>query len=168
MNSQCLIVRYGELFLKGRNRPDFIQKLINNINLSFQKNNFFNFNIRKFHDQLIITAKNDKELSKTFPCLKKIFGISTFYLAYQLESDCEKLYKFVENITDYYEINFTTFKFDISRGDKSFPKNSLTLQKELGEIIVKEQSLKVNLNNPQKTFYIRVYREFILFFTEKM
>jgi len=168
MSNQCLIVRYGELFLKGKNRPDFAQKLVNNINLSFQKNNLFNFNIRKFHDQLIITAKNDKELSKTFPCLKKIFGISTFYLAYQLENDCEKLYKFVENITDYYEINFTTFKFDISRGDKSFPKNSLTLQKELGGIIVKEQGLKVNLNNPQKTFYIRVYREFTLFFTEKI
>lgn len=87
MNNQCLIVRYGELFLKGKNRPDFVQKLVNNINLSFQKNNFSNFNIRELHDQLKITTENDKELSKMLPCLKKIFGISTFYLAYQLEND---------------------------------------------------------------------------------
>jgi tRNA uracil 4-sulfurtransferase len=168
MNNQCLIVRYGELFLKGKNRPDFVQKLITNINLSFQKNNFSNFNIRKLHDQLMITAESDSELAKILPFLNKIFGISTFYLAYQLENDCEKLYDFVRKITDYHEINFTTFKFDISRSDKTFPKNSLTLQKELGEIIVKEQGLKVNLKNPDKIFYVRVYHSFILFLTEKI
>jgi len=168
MNKQCLIVRYGELFLKGKNRPDFVQKLINNIDLSFQKNNFSNFNIRKLHDQLMITAESDSELAKMLLSLNKIFGISTFYLAYQLENDCEKLYDFFKKITDYQEINFTTFKFDISRSDKTFSKNSLTLQKELGEIIVKERGLKVNLTNPQKIFYIRIYRNFILFFTEKM
>ncbi|CAI2199056.1 11900_t:CDS:1, partial [Funneliformis geosporum] len=124
--------------------------------------------IRKLHDQLIITAKDDQELPTLIPCLKKVFGISTFFLAYQLENDYEKLCKFVENITDYYEINFTTFKFDISRSDKTFSKNSLTLQKELGEIIVKKQNLKVKLNNPQTTFYIRIYHQFILFFTEKI
>jgi len=102
-----------------------------------------------------------------FPALSKVFGISTFFLAYRLENDCEKLYNFVREITNYYKIDFTTFKFDISRSDKTFSKNSLTLQKELGEIVVKRQGLKVNLSNPQKTFYIRIYRGFILFFTEK-
>ena len=168
MNKRCLIVRYGELFLKGKNRPDFVQKLINNINLTFQKNNFSNFNIRKLHDQLMITVESDSELSKMLPSLNKVFGVSTFYLAYQLENGCEKLYDFVRKITDYQKINFTTFKFDISRNDKTFSKNSLTLQKELGEIIVKKQGLKVNLTNPQKIFYIRIYRNFILFFTEKI
>jgi len=102
-----------------------------------------------------------------FP-LKKIFGISIFYVAYQLESDYEKLHNFVKEITDYYEINFTTFKFDVSRSDKNFPKNSLTLQKELGGIMTEKQGLKVNLNNPEKTFYVRIYENFTLFFTEKV
>src|SRR6185436_10723459 len=141
---------------------------INNINLSFQKNNLSNFGVKKLHDQLMITAESDSELSKMLPPLNKVFGISTFYLAYQLENDCEKLYNFVRKITDYCEINFATFKFDISRNDITFSKNSLTLQKELGEIIVKEQGLKVNLTNPQKIFFIRIYRNFILFFTEKI
>ncbi|CAG8723880.1 8666_t:CDS:2, partial [Ambispora leptoticha] len=74
--------------------------------------------------------------------LSKVFGISVFYLAYQLENDGEKLYDFVRRINDYYEVNSATFKFVISRSDKTFFKNSLTLQKELGEIVVKEQGLK--------------------------
>lgn len=139
MYKKCLIIRYGELFLKGKNRNGFIQKLFANITLTFQKNNFSNFNIRKLSDQLIVTNKDDKELPKMIPSLSKVFGISVFYLNYYLENDCQKLYDFVREITNYYEINFTTFKFDISRNDKTFPKNSLTLQKELGEIVVKEQ-----------------------------
>src|SRR5438132_4960406 len=166
MNNRCLIIRYGELFLKGKNRNDFVQKLIDNIHLSLQKNNLSNYNIKKLHDQLIITAKDDQELSKMFTALNKVFGISTFFLACRLENDCEKLYNFVREITNYYEINFTTFKFDISRSDKTFSKNSLTLQKELGEIVVKGQGLKVNLSSPDKTFYIRIYRDFILFLIE--
>ena len=38
---KCIIIRYGELFLKGKNRNVFIQKLISNIILTFQKNDFF-------------------------------------------------------------------------------------------------------------------------------
>jgi len=101
MSKKILIIRYGELFLKGKNRSDFVEKLINNINLSFQKNNLSNFGIKKLHDQLMITAESDSELSKMLPPLNKVFGISTFYLAYQLENDCEKLYNFVRKITDY-------------------------------------------------------------------
>ncbi|CAG8815140.1 5459_t:CDS:2, partial [Gigaspora margarita] len=156
------------LFLKGKNRNDFIQKLVANITLTFQKNNFSNFNIKKLSDQLIVTNKEEKELPKMISSLNKVFGISVFYLTYYLENDCQKLYDFVREITNYYEINFTTFKFDISRNDKTFSKNSLTLQKELGNIITQGQGLKVNLSNPEKTFYIRIYRNFILFFTEKI
>jgi thiamine biosynthesis protein ThiI len=67
MKNKCLIIRYGELFLKGKNRNDFIQKLIDNIKKTFSQNNFSNFNIRKNHDQLIITTKNEEELPKMLP-----------------------------------------------------------------------------------------------------
>jgi tRNA uracil 4-sulfurtransferase len=82
MYKKCLIVRYGELFLKRKNRNDFIQKLIDNITLTFQKNNLSGLVIKKFSDQLIITAKEEKELTNLLPILKNIFGISTFFLAY--------------------------------------------------------------------------------------
>jgi len=70
-------------------------------------------------------------------------------------------------LNDYSEINFTNFKLDIRRSYKIFPQTSLALQKELGEIIRQKFNVKVNLTNPQKTFYIRVYRDFILIFSEK-
>jgi len=170
MKANCLIIRYGELFLKGKNRNYFIQKLVDNISLTFQQNNFHDFQIEKLSDQLIITNKNDneEELAYLLPLLKNIFGIGVFFLAFRLEANLEKLYQFVENYFDYYTNDLSTFKFDISRGDKSFSKNSLTLQKELGAIVTGKYNWKVNLTNPQKTFYLRIYRNFILFFTEKL
>jgi thiamine biosynthesis protein ThiI len=170
MKNECLVIRYGELFLKGKNRNYFIQKLVNNVSLAFQKNNFHDFQIEKLSDQLIITNQNDdkEEFAQLLPLLKNIFGIGVFFLASRLEANLEKLYQFVENYFDCCANDFSTFKFDISRGDKNFPKNSLTLQKELGAIVTRKYGWKVNLTNPQKTFYLRIYRNFILFFTEKL
>jgi len=170
MKVNCLVVRYGELFLKGKNRKYFIQKLVDNISLTFQRNDYQDFQIEKLSDQLIITTKNDswEEAPRLLPLLKNVFGIDVFFAAFRLAADLDQLYQFMENFFACYQNNFSTFKFDISRGDKSFVKNSLTLQNELGAMVTKKYSWKVNLINPQKTFYLRIYRHFILFFTEKL
>jgi tRNA uracil 4-sulfurtransferase len=140
MKVNCLVVRYGELFLKGKNRNFFIQKLVDNISLTFQQNNYHEFQIEKLSDQLIITTKNDgeKEIVSLLPLLKNVFGIDAFFVASRLEADLDKLYRFVENFFRHRTNNFNTFKFDIRRSDKNFSKDSLTLQKELGEIATKK------------------------------
>src|SRR3954471_24479137 len=121
----CCVVRYGELFLKGKNRHYFIQKLVDSVTLAFHKNNFSEFSIRKLSDQLLITTKNESKLVSLIPILKNIFGISVYYLSYQLESNVEELYEFVENLTNYYEVELADFCFNIGRSSKKFPKNSL-------------------------------------------
>ncbi|CAH1755805.1 23181_t:CDS:2 [Entrophospora sp. SA101] len=166
--SKCLVIGYGELFLKKKNRHLFIQQLVNNLSLVLKKNNFIDLNIRKFFDRLIITSENNESLLNLMPRLEKIAGISNFYLAYQLESNVENLSNFAENFSDYYEINFTTFCLSIKRNDKLFPKNSFLLQKELGEVIRKKYNLRVDLTNPDKTFSIRIYQDFMLIFSEKI
>ncbi|MCE8159077.1 MAG: tRNA 4-thiouridine(8) synthase ThiI [Candidatus Moeniiplasma glomeromycotorum] len=172
---KVLVVHYGELFLKGGNRSFFIQKLVNNISLTLQKNHFSHFQISTEFNQLLIIPpaslpieQVDQELVSLLTILKSVFGISVFFRAFQLESSLPQLVHFVNNLTDYYQFNFNSFKFDISRGDKNFPSNSLTLQKELGEILVKKHNLQVNLDHPEKTFYVRIYQPFILFYQERL
>ena len=117
---EYIVVRYGELFLKGQNRHFFVQKLINNLKKMCQKNNFPTISIKKFFDCLIIGSEDKNQLTLLIPHLEKVFGISVFYLAHQLDSDLEHLYNFVRNLTNYYEIDFNTFKFDISRNYKNY------------------------------------------------
>jgi thiamine biosynthesis protein ThiI len=76
---KCIIIRYGELFLKGKNRCFFIQKLITNLDKARQKNVFSSLKIRQFYDQLIITSEEEGQLTNFFSHLEKVFGISVFY-----------------------------------------------------------------------------------------
>nr|CAG8435682.1 12342_t:CDS:2 [Entrophospora candida] len=111
----------------------------------------------------------NKGLSEVRDCSGPAFAkIPNKGETYQLESSFESLLSLANNLSHYCGINFTTFRLDVKRSDKKFPKNSLTLQKELGEIIRKKYDLKVDLSDPQKTFYIRIYPQFILFFSEKI
>jgi thiamine biosynthesis protein ThiI len=79
----------------------------------------------------------------------------------------EELNNFVEGLTSYHAINFLSFKLDIKRNDKTFPETSAVLREKLGGKIKNKYNLKVDLTSPEKTFYIRIYRQFILFFTER-
>ncbi|CAG8499831.1 31279_t:CDS:2 [Gigaspora margarita] len=152
---------------QGKNRQFFIQKLVANLGKAIKKNVFYSLKIRQFYDQLIITGQEEEQLTNFFPHLEKIFGISVFYLTYYLPSDLTKLHQFAENLADYYPIEFRSFKLDIKRNDKSFAETSAGLREKLGSKIKNKYNLKVDLTSPEKIFYIRIYRQFILFFTER-
>ncbi|CAG8496977.1 4399_t:CDS:2, partial [Ambispora leptoticha] len=109
---------------------------IDNVSLVFQKNDYHDFQIEKFSDQLIITAKSDskEEVTRLLPLLRNVFGIEIFFLAFRLRADLGELYQFVEDFFRGSTSNASTFKLDISRSNKNFLKDSLTLQKELGAI----------------------------------
>ncbi|CAG8819348.1 26982_t:CDS:1, partial [Racocetra persica] len=164
---KCVVVRYGELFLKGKNRRFFIQKLVTNLIIVCQKNHLENLRIKRFFDQLMISAKEENQLLRLLPLLEKVFGISVFYLTYYLSSDLTELHQFAENLADYYPIEFRSFKLDIKRNDKTFPETSAVLREKLGGKIKSKYHLKVDLTSPEKIFYIRIYRQFILFFAER-
>jgi thiamine biosynthesis protein ThiI len=165
---KCIVVRYGELFLKGKNRYLFINSLIKNLKKIAKEKELKGCQIEKNFDCLIINSENEEELSTFFLSLNKVFGISVFHFTYRLQSKLEELKIFVSNIKNYYEIDDKSdFKFDISRIDKNFPINSINLQKELGAILSEKHKWKVKLTNPTTTFFVRIYKGFIFFFLSK-
>jgi len=163
---KCLIIRFGELFLKKRNQNLFVEQLINNVRLAFLHNNLQTIQIEKKFDQILLTA-NKREFEKLKNILQQIFGISVFYCGYQIPSSLEKLIEFVNNISAYFSLDFANFKLDIKRIDKNFIPNSLFLQNQLGNIFTKKYHCQVKLNQPAQTFYIRIYAQFILFLGKK-
>jgi len=163
---KCLVIRFGELFLKKRNQNLFVEQLINNVRLAFLHNNLQTIQIEKKFDQILLTA-NEREFDKLKNILQQIFGISVFYCGYQIPNSLEKLIEFVNNISAYFSLDFANFKLDIKRIDKNFIPNSLSLQNQLGNIFTKKHHCQVKLNQPAQTFYIRIYAQFILFLGKK-
>ena len=83
-----ILIRYGELSTKGKNRKDFIRRLYTNVKHAL--NMFEAIEIEKTHDRMYIHL-NETDPFEIKPYLEKIFGISSFSFAVRVDSDIEKL-----------------------------------------------------------------------------
>jgi thiamine biosynthesis protein ThiI len=165
-----LIVRFGELFLKKRNRSLFINDLINNLNNSFQKNNLEFIKIERYFDQFFININNleVQKLEIIENLLKSTFGIDSYYVGYlSNEERFQELEFFFENIDKFIKIDFTKFRLTIKRSDKDFPINSVELQKKFGALVAKKFNLKVSLEEYEKNIEIAIHKKFVIFLLKK-
>ncbi|WNE41656.1 MAG: putative tRNA sulfurtransferase [Mycoplasmataceae bacterium] len=166
-----LIIRFGELFLKKRNRETFVNKLVNNLKISFEKNNLKSVWLEKSFDQLFINVNDLTEIENNVieDLLKNTFGISNYYRGYLSSKDIYKdIEYFFDNLNNFLEINFTSFRVSFKRNDKSFPMDSQSLERKFGGLIAKKYNLKVSLIDYQKNIEVSIYKNFAIFLINKI
>lgn len=138
-----ILIRYGELFLKGKNKGYFERTLINQIR---ERLNGFNCEVKKISGRYFVCGYNDYDEFQIIEALSKIFGIHSISPAKMIDTS-------VENITNYIsqlEIPQHSFRVTVKRADKSFPINSSEFAGKMGGVILKNNNhLKVDLINPQ-------------------
>lgn len=166
-----LIIRFGELFLKKKNRSLFINRLVDNLKNSFQKNNLKIVKIERYFDQLFIDTENlDIEESNCVESiLKNTFGISSYYTGYLSNKEIIKEIEFFfENMDKFLEINFTKFRLTIKRRDKSFPIKSIDLQRKFGGLVAKKFNLKISLEEYEKNIEVVIHKNFAIFLLKRV
>jgi len=146
------IVRYGEIGIKGLNRPFFENKLISNIREIVNENGL---KLKKINGRIII--ETDKDISEK---LKKVFGIVSFSIAYKTE--LEKLYDFVIELLK--NKKFETFRITANRINKEYKKTSNEIANELGSIIVNKLKKKVSLKKYELNVNIEIADKAYIFF----
>lgn len=149
-----ILVRYGELTTKGKNRKDFINKLYQNMKNALQ--GFTNLKYEKSFDRIYIIL-NGEDHEAVCDKLKMVFGISSFSLAIKIPSDVEKMKEVSLQIAK--EFEGETFKMDTRRHHKAFYMNSDEINRACATEILKNTELKVNVKNPDLRISIEV-REF--------
>ncbi len=153
---EILLVKTGEIALKGLNRATFENMLIKNIRWRLKKSG--EFNIHRAQSTIYIEPKSsDADLDDAVERLKKVFGISLFSRALSTEKDIEIIKKdTIEYVKDDL-MGAKTFKVKAKRADKSFPLNSPQLQAELGGALLEAYPhLKVDVHNPEVTVTVEV------------
>lgn len=143
---KVIIIRYGEIYLKGDNRSYFEKLLAENIKYSL---NGFKYDLKVKRGRYIISDFEDEEgiISK----LSKVFGIHSFSLGYMIPSDLEIIKQTALSVIKHGQ----TFKVETNRADKRFPKNSQQISAEVGGFILEKiRNLKVDLHNPDFTVFI--------------
>jgi len=149
------IIRYGEIGLKGLNRPFFENKLVDNIRCSVGKKTN-NFKILKKQGRIILEAEDDVSEN-----LKRVFGIVNFSTA-EKASSYEELKEIVLRLVK--AKKFETFRVTASRTNKDFQKTSEEVARELGALIAENTGKRVDLKNFDLNAQIEISDCFYVFF----
>lgn len=162
MEYKYIVIRYGEIGTKGKNKKDFIKCLFKNVKNALKDNEKLNFINR--YDRLYIEL-NGTDPKELYSKLEMISGISSFSPVYFMERSMEALEKTVEEVIK--DIEFDTFKVDAKRADKTFEIESMEINRRIATIILKNKDVKVDVHNPSLRFNIEVRNEGIYLYFEK-
>lgn len=140
---KCIIVRYCEIHLKGKNRGYFEKLLQTNIQNALSG---ISHKLKVMHSRYLIENYNDDEYNLIVEKLKKVAGVHTISPAMVVDSD----YGAIKEVAfELCKDRSGTFKVETNRADKTFPLDSMSVSRNLGgDILENFPNLKVDVKNP--------------------
>lgn len=156
MNKEYVIlVRYGEISLKGLNRHVFIDLLVKNIRNTLK--NFDSVRVQKIQGRIIIHI-DESELEEGMKAVQRVFGIVSISPAAVVESKMEVIEQAVLNEARKHDFN--TFRITAKRGDKQFPMKSPDIARHLGGTVLKNiPGKKVKMKDADLDIWVEVRKE---------
>ena len=152
------LIKYGEIFLKGKNRFIFEDALVNRVTEAVEKVEG-KFKVYKNLSRVYVECKSDFDEEELISALKKVFGITAICPVRVLEDKGfddlkEQLVKYVSEFhpeADY------TFKMLCKRARKNYPLNSQEMNCALGEVLLNSYpGLKVDVHKPDVLITVEV------------
>lgn len=147
---KVVIIRYGEIFLKGKNRDYFESLLIKNIKYSLYgiKCDFTRSQGRYFVENYDIDDEDE-----IVDRLKKVFGIYSLSVAYKVETKADQGFCDIKDCLKDLAVRTeedcvlknAKFRVTVKRADKRIPKASYEIAAELGGVVLANTSFKVDL-----------------------
>lgn len=153
-----ILVRYGEIHLKGLNRPYFERLLIHAIKNTIKR---FGATVERGDGRYFVRGMADSDIPDVMNALTKVFGIHSISLADELEKDEEKIFaaaaRHVGEYLEKYNIRSASFKVESKRSDKRYPKNSMQISADCGGYILdRYENVHVDVRNPDFKVYVEI------------
>lgn len=153
MFDKILVLRYGEIYLKGKNQRLFKKALVSNLKASLKG---FDYSLEILWSRYIIKC-NKNDLEQIIERLKFVFGLVSLSIAVEIEAKREAIEEYFSNI----KTNAKTFRVSVKRGDKSFPIKSVEFEKILGGLVIQNNpNLKVKLKDPELEICLEIRDNF--------
>lgn len=163
----AFLIKYAEIGIKGKNRYLFEDALIQQIKYALKKCEG-EFAIRKTMGRIFVEAQTEFDFDETVEHLRKVFGIwGICPVIYVEDEDWEKLCeRVVQYLEETYPDKHKTFKVNARRSRKNYPKDSMEINRDMGEAILKAiPELQVDVHRPDILLNIEV-REKIYVYSE--
>ena len=161
INYDHIMVRFGELGTKGKNKKDFIKLLGDNIKRRLRDYPLLKVDVRYDH---IYVALNGMDAEEIIPIMQEISGIQTLSLVYKCEKDIDVICNSALELIS--QTEGTTFKVRAKRSDKSFPIHSDDIVRKVAPLILKTNKYKVDVHNPDILVSIEIRDEGAYIYTK--
>ena len=152
-----IMVRYGELSAKGKNRKTFIMQLAQNV-----KRALADFPALKIHadrDRMHILL-NGEDSEEVIPKLSKVFGIQNFSPSIRIEKEMPAIRAMVQEVVREVYTPGKTFKITAKRSDHSFELDSNGLNQELGGAVIEAiPEIQVQMKKPDINLRIEIRKD---------
>lgn len=145
---EIILIKNGELALKGLNRSTFEDALVKNLKRRLSP--VMNFEITRSQSTIMIEPTSENpDMDTASEIVSRVFGIAGFSRAAQTEKDMDLIMKTADEfLADSLE-EVRTFKVESKRSDKHFPLKSPEISRELGGFLLsKHPHLRVDVHNP--------------------
>ena len=154
--NEMILIKLGELVLKGLNRRSFEDKLQANIHRRLHP--FGQFRVYTRQSTTYVEPKDDScDVRGAYEALKKVFGIVGLSLARPCEKDKDAILATAKEFLDERLRTAKTFKVETKRADKTFPIPSIQLSQYVGgELHEAYENLEVDVHNPELTVYVEI------------
>lgn len=147
---RVILIRYGEIHLKGKNKRFFEGKLIANIR---RKLTGLEYEFTYKRSRYVISSYRPETENEIIKRLKQVFGIHSISVAEKTESTLDTISEAVVALAK----PSGKFRITVNRADKTFPMNSIELATELGgRVLDKYPNLVVDLFDPDFIIYADV------------
>lgn len=152
-----ILVRYGELSLKGKNKMTFIRTLARNIKKTCS---IKEEDITVSFDRIYLNYSEE-----TMKNLNYVFGISSYSGVYVCSSNIKDIEITLKKL---FNKDSRTFKCIARRSFKDFEMSSIEMNNYFGSYVLNNSNYKVQIKNPDDEFNIEVHKEYTYIFSNKI
>ena len=154
--NEIILIKLGELVLKGLNRRSFEDKL--QANMHRRLHPFGQFRVYTRQSTTYVEPKDDScDVLGAYEALKKVFGIVGLSLARPCEKDKDAILATCKEFLNDQLSTAKTFKVETKRADKTFPMTSIQLSQYVGgELHEAYENLEVDVRHPELTVYVEI------------
>lgn len=165
---KVIIIRYGEISLKGLNRPFFEDTLVKNLKRALRK--YEALTIFKKDSRIYIENLGPADPEQIAVEATKVFGVVSVSVATKFDSDLDQIKAIALELVSQKLAadHFASFKVETKRANKGFPLQSQEVSKVVGAFILEHcAGLKVDVHRPGLTLYVEI-RDYAYLYTDKI
>ncbi|NLW65323.1 MAG: tRNA 4-thiouridine(8) synthase ThiI [Clostridiales bacterium] len=151
-----IMLKQGEIVLKGQNRRSFENKLISNVRRRLK--DFGEFDVYSTQSTVYIEPKTENcDMDGALDAMQHVFGVVGVTRALACEKDRDAIFEAARNYLRDELLSAKSFKVETKRADKTFPMSSIEISKYIGGLLSDEfADIEVDVHDPELTVHVEV------------